>query len=538
MTLTMLWLLGFQIIFGAIDNVLHHEITERLPARPSARRELTLHSGREAIYGILFLLFAWIEPTGIAAVAVLVLLLVEVIITLADFLEEDRTRQLPPFERVLHTILAISYGAFLLLAVPWLMGQAAYPSGIKWVDHGMFSLFLTLASLGVFGFAIRNALAARALGLMKPAAAPVQQSGGSVLVTGGTGFIGQLLVARLQARGDRVIVFSRDPRQARVLLGEDVLHVSDLRELPAETRIDAVVNLAGAPIIGLPWTKARRRSMRASRIALTSRLVQWLGSLEARPRVLVNASAIGFYGDAGDTPLDELAKPGHDFGASLCRDWEGEALKAQAFGLRVVCLRIGLVLDRSGGALPLMALPVRFGLGAVLGSGRQWMAWITRDDLVRMIMTAIDNSKWSGVINAVAPEPIRHAEFQQAMARTLRRPMLLHAPAWALRLGLGEMSSIFLASQRVRPTRAVSLGFSFDVHRAADALDVLLRPETGRGAGASTPLQSRGTMDEIETDKGPSMGKFHDADGHRSTTFAVRAQGEGGPRREEAGLQA
>jgi uncharacterized protein (TIGR01777 family) len=538
MTFTMLGLLAFQILFGALDNVLHHEITERLPSRPSARRELALHSGREAIYGVLFLLFAWIEPAGIVAIGVLGLLVVEVVITLADFLEEDRTRKLPPFERVLHTILAISYGAFLLLAVPWLIGQAFAPTGFAWVDHGIFSWFLTMASVGVFGFSIRNALAVRALGRMAPAANRATPSGRSVLVTGATGFIGRHLVARLRARGDRVIVLSRDPRQARVLLGHELLHVADLSELPAETRIDAVVNLAGAPIIGLPWTAARRRAIRGSRIELTSRIVDWLETLEVRPRVLVSGSAIGYYGDAGEAALDEQAGPGHDFGATLCRDWEAEALKAEGLGIRVVCLRIGLVLDGAGGALPMMALPARIGLGAVLGGGRQWMAWITRSDLVRMIVTAIDNDRWSGAVNAVAPEPIRHEEFQRAMARTLRRPLLLRAPAWALRMGLGEMASIFLGSQRVFPEKAKSLGFSFDVHWASDALDIALRPEPGISAGVSTPLQSRGTMDEIAAKNGPSIGDLHDTDGYRRAAVAFRAEGEGRPRREEAGVQA
>lgn len=538
MTLAMLWLLTFQILFGALDNILHHEITERLPARPSARRELALHSGREAIYGILFLLFAWIEPGGLAAMAVMGLLVVEVVITLADFLEEDRTRKLPPFERILHTVLAISYGAFLLLAVPWLVAQAAAPTGFVWVDHGLFSWFLTVASVGVLGFAIRNALAVRALGRMKPAARAAAPSGRSVLVTGGTGFVGRLLVERLRARGDRVIALSRDPRQARMLLGEDVQHVSDLRELPAETRIDAVVNLAGAPIIGLPWTRARRRAIRNSRIALTSQIVERLSCLEARPRVLVSASAIGYYGDAGEAVLDEQSRPGTDFGATLCRDWEAEALKAKALGMRVVCLRIGLVLDQSGGALPLMALPARFGLGAILGTGRQWMAWITRSDLVRMIITAIDNEAWHGAVNAVAPEPARHVEFQRSMARVLRRPLFLHAPGWALRLGLGEMASIFLASQRVVPQRAMALGFRFDIHWASDALEVLLRREPAMSAGASTPLHSGGTMDEIAAEQGPSMGELNDTDGHRRAAVSIRAQGEGRPRREEPRLQA
>ena len=538
MTLSMLSLLTFQILFGALDNVLHHEITERLPSRPSARRELALHSGREAIYGVLFLLFAWVTPTGLAAIAVLALLAIEVVITLADFLEEDRTRKLPAFERILHTVLAISYGGFLLLVVPWLITQAAGPTGFTPVDHGLFSWFFTAAAIGVFAFAVRNAMAVRSLGRMKPPVAPAASSGRTVLVTGGTGFIGSHLVARLQARGDRVMVLSRDPRQARVLLGDHVHHVSDLDELPKETRIDAVVNLAGAPIIGLPWTAARRQSIRSSRVQFTARLVTWLGTLEARPRVLVSGSAIGYFGDAGDIILDEDAPAGSDFAATLCRDWEAEAGKTRALGVRVVCLRIGLVLDREGGALPMMALPARLGLGAVLGSGRQWMSWITRSDLVRMIVSAIDNEHWQGAVNAVAPQPLRHAEFQQAMARSLRRPLFLWAPAWALRRGLGEMASIFLASQRVVPARAQALGFSFDVHWAADALALALGPDPAGRAGASWALQSTVPMDEIAPGNGPVTGELNDTDGHRGTAVALRAQGARRPCGEATGLQA
>lgn len=538
MTLTMLSLLTFQILFGALDNVLHHEITERLPSRPSARRELALHSAREAIYGVLFLLFAWVEPTGMAALGVLALLVAEVIITLADFLEEDRSRSLPPFERILHTVLAISYGGFLLLVVPWLVGLAAAPTGWTLVSHGVFSWFFTLAAIGVFGFAVRNALAVHALGQHSPAADGREPSGRTALVTGATGFIGSLVVARLRARGDRVIALSRDPRQARVLLGDGVHHVATLAELPRETRIDAVVNLAGAPIIGLPWTAARRRTLLESRIAFTRRLVDWIATLETKPGVLVSGSAIGFYGHRADETLDETARAGDGFAADLCRAWEAEADKARAHGLRVVCLRIGLVLDRNGGALPMMALPARLGLGAILGDGRQWMSWITRSDLVRMIITAIDTPAWEGAVNAVAPQPLRHRDFQRSMARSLRRPLFLAAPVFALRWGLGEMASIFLHSQRVVPARAQALGFRFDLHEAPDALDLLIRPEPAGQAGSSRPLHSPSPMDKSAPTQDPLPGAFHDTDSYRRAAVALRPQGAGRPRREEAGLQA
>ncbi len=477
MTLTALIILAAQTILGALDNVLHHEITERLPSKPSARRELTLHSTREGIYAVLFLVFAWMEPRGIFAAVVLMLLIVEVAVTVTDFLEEDRTRRLPPFERVLHTVLAVLYGSFLGLTIPWLVAQTLAPATVVFTSHGLLSWFFTLASVGVLAFSIRNAIAVYTLGKLAPlGAAPRSESGRTILVTGATGFIGAPLVERLLARGDRVLILVRDARQSRAMFADRVTHVERLDALPRETRIDAIVNLAGAPVIGLPWTRGRRAQLWRSRIDLTDNLVNWIKSLDHAPAVLVNASAIGFYGDKGDTVVGEDARAGEGFAADLCRIWEDAAKRAEPLGMRVVCLRIGMVLDASGGALPMMALPARFGLGATFGSGQQWMSWIARADLLRMLLAAIDNPLWHGAINATAPEPIRNADFQRALARLLNRPLFLSAPAWLLRTILGEMSSIFLFSQRVVPARAQSLGFAFDVHFASDALALMLGP--------------------------------------------------------------
>jgi uncharacterized protein (TIGR01777 family) len=250
------------------------------------------------------------------------------------------------------------------------------------------------------------------------------------------------------------------------------------------------VNLAGAPILGLPWTRTRRAQIWRSRIDLTDALVEWMTTLEQKPAVLVSGSAIGFYGEGNDAVLNEIAGAGQGFAADLCRAWESAAQRAAALDIRVVCLRIGIVFDKSGGALPMMALPARFGLGAIFGHGRQWMSWIARDDLIRMILSAIDDKRWGGPINAVAPEPLRHADFQRALARTFNRPLFLTVPAWALKIMMGEMSTIFLFSQRVVPTRATELGFGFDVGYAADALHLQFgRPPAALPRVAACPTE-------------------------------------------------
>jgi uncharacterized protein (TIGR01777 family) len=474
-------LLILQTLIGGFDNLWHHEITERLPAKRSAARELALHAGRELIYGCIFIQLAWFELRGAWTILMVALLATEIVITLADFVVEDRTRQLPALERVLHTVLAINFGMVLVAFAPILKHWWLQPTEIVRASYGAYSWLFSLFAVGVLGWSVRNALAV--LRLRRPpewvrnpifAYAIADANSRTVLVSGGTGFVGGHLIRSLLARGDRVIVLTRDTDRALNRFGPQVRIITATSELDTHDRIDAVINLAGAPILGLPWTQARRRKLIDSRVFTTRALVDLCGRLARPPRVFITASAIGYYGLGGDDPLDENHPAQDIFQSRLCQEWEAAAEAARDVVSRVVKLRIGLVLGRDGGALPQLSLPVRFGLGAVLGNGRQWVSWIHIDDLVRLFEFALDAPTLRGVLNAVSPAPATHAQLQRTLARVLHRPLWLHIPAFFIRTLMGEMSQLLVDGQRVIPTRAVAVGFTFKHPNLGEGLAHLL----------------------------------------------------------------
>jgi uncharacterized protein (TIGR01777 family) len=461
-------LLATQIALGGLDNLWHHELKERLPGRREARVEVALHSGRELCYALLFAGLAWWEWHGVWTAAVAGLLVIEVSVTLADFVVEDRTRRLPKTERVLHTVLAINFGALLAVLAPTFTTWARLPAAIAPVDYGLASWLLTAAAAGVLAWSVRNALAAvahfaeptwRRAGL-KPrrSAAPK-----SVLVTGATGFIGRKLVYRLVSRGDRVIVHARSASKAADLFGPHVEVVTDLERVAAETRIDAIVNLAGEPIAAAPWTRRRRALLVGSRLRITQALLALVERLAAKPTTWINASGVGYYGAReGDDALHEKSAAGNGFQAELCRRWEETAARAAEHGVKVSTLRIGVVLSGDGGALPALARSVRLYAGTVLGAGRQWFSWIHIDDLLDVIAFVLAEATLAGPVNATAPTPVRHEELMAAMAATLRRPLWpVHVPARLLRAALGELAELFVDGQRVTPDRLLALNFRF-----------------------------------------------------------------------------
>jgi hypothetical protein len=281
------------------------------------------------------------------------------------------------------------------------------------------------------------------------------------LITGGTGFIGSALCRSLAGAGAALTVLSREPARAARVLPPGTRCIASLAELRVQDAFDAVINLAGEPIAVARWSPARKRLLADSRIALTRDLVSWMARAERRPDVVLSASAIGFYGDQGDTLLMEESVPRLEYQHELCRDWEEAALQAQALGVRTAVLRIGLVIGRDGGFLQRMLPPFRMGLGGPVGHGRQWMSWVHRDDVLGMIAWLLAREDLQGVFNATAPAPVTSRQFAQALGEVLHRPAVLPLPAAVLKLAFGEMSTLLLTGQRVLPARAEREGYRF-----------------------------------------------------------------------------
>lgn len=291
-----------------------------------------------------------------------------------------------------------------------------------------------------------------------------------IVLTGATGFIGTALVRHFVARGHQCTILSRQPRPNTPQICFQTWHPDTTDWYAVINGTDAVVNLAGEPVAGARWTAAYKQRIHDSRVHGTAAIVAAIAAATNPPRVLINASATGFYGDRGEEILTETATPGTDFLSHVVVAWEQAALAARAHGVRVVCLRTGLVLGPDGGALARLLPLFRLGLGGRLGYGRQWMSWIHRDDLLGLIDTALHDSTLTGPINAVSPNPVTNATFTTRLGHLLHRPTFLRVPATALTLLLGEQSALLLNSLRVRPQQALMHGATFHYPTLGEAL--------------------------------------------------------------------
>ena len=352
----------------------------------------------------------------------------------------------------------------------------------------------------------------RSFGETGPTQLRVTRTKMKILIAGSSGLVGTALTRALAGDGHRVLRLVRSgsgaarkespengrakasllPRQQKVD-GDASRNVTEVQWNPNTCDLegepfgdeqgkvegaDAVVNLGGASIAAETWKAERKALIRSSRVHTTRELVCALGKLSQPPKTLISASAIGYYGNRADEVLTEESKAGDDFLGRVCQEWEAEAVKAETLGMRVVRTRFGIILAKNGGALPQMMRPFKFGAGGRVGSGQQWMSWITLDDVVGVMRYALENRAISGALNVVSPQPVRNADFARELGRVMHRPAIFPAPAFALELVLGEMAeALLLSSQRVMPTRLQQLGYRFVHASLPSALAAVLADE-------------------------------------------------------------
>lgn len=296
-----------------------------------------------------------------------------------------------------------------------------------------------------------------------------------ILLTGGTGLIGRRLCRHWLSQGHQLTVWSRRPEEVAKLCGVGVRGIAHPDDIGAQV-VDAVINLAGAPIADRPWTRKRKALLWDSRITLTEQLITWLERREQKPAVMISGSAVGWYGDGGERELDEESPPvSEDFASRLCIAWEETAVRAQAAGIRVVLVRTGLVLANEGGFLQRLLPPFKLGMGGPIGNGRQWMPWVHIDDQIAAIDFLLNREDAQGPYNVCAPSPVRNRDFAKTLATILHRPSFMPMPAVALRLLMGELSILLLGGQRARPSRLQAAGFTFRFTDLRAALDNILR---------------------------------------------------------------
>jgi uncharacterized protein (TIGR01777 family) len=293
-----------------------------------------------------------------------------------------------------------------------------------------------------------------------------------ILITGASGLIGKALQKSFDHRGyEKLLATRREPTNANQIhwTVEEGFREEDLGRLEG---LDAVIHLAGENISGLRWTDEKKKSIRDSRVKGTHNVVNTLANLKQKPKVFIAGSAMGFYGDRGDEIVTEASAPGDNFLADVCRAWEMESRRAEDSGIRTVLLRTGIVLSKEGGALATMMTPFKFGVGGVIGSGKQWMSWVSMDDVVEIINYAIENRDLRGAVNVVSPNPVTNEEFTKTLGEVLYRPTILPLPEFAVNLVFGEMGdALLLNSTRVEPKRLLETGYEFKFKNLQSALE-------------------------------------------------------------------
>lgn len=480
---TLLIIFAIQGLLGAFDTIYHHELKERLPWRNTASKELILHGVRNVIYSVIFLSLGWMAWHGLYAWVFAALLGIEIVITLIDFVEEDRTRQLPPSERVTHTLLALNYGAILALLIPILWQWSAQPTGFARINFGFLSWVMACYAAGVLFWGWRDL--SRGLFWRKKKLLPsletllLDKPNQRILVAGGTGFIGKPLCQALIDQGHYVTVITRDIHQAAHHFHGRITFLESANALQREDAFDVVINLAGETV-NQRWSASAQEKIRTSRITTTAALAAFIRRANHKPDVFINSSAIGIYGTDETTTFREETPSSKDktgaFPREVCEVWEKTAKEVEREGVRTCLLRTGIVLESDGGALAQMLFPFEFCLGGRIGSGQQWFSWIHRDDHLRLIGFLINHPAIKGAVNATAPEPATNKVFTHALSKAMKRPALLPLPAFQVQWLFGEMGkALLLSGQKVIPEKALSHGFTFLYPCVNEALEAIFR---------------------------------------------------------------
>ena len=482
----LLWFLVVQGLLGAFDMFYHHELKEKLPWRETASTELILHGVRNYLYSIVFLSLGWIAWHGVYAWVFMAILLTEVFITLWDFVEEDRTRKLPETERVTHTILAVNYGAVLMLFVPIFIGWSAAPSGFDAMNHGALSWVMTVYGIGVFVWGCRDFMRGLRLrgatSILKDIFPRLTKANQNILVTGGTGFVGKRLCQHLIDEGHRVTVFTRNIKNAGELFTGRVTLVDRLGRIHSDEKIDAIINLAGEKV-AQRWTVKAKKHIQESRMTLAKQMYELVERLTNKPAAFFQASAIGYYGIDNETEFDENTTPYEDdsYARVICTDLEAEINRIKSLGVRVCNLRIGLVAEKDGGAVRELLIPFDCFAGGPIGHGQQWWSWIHRDDVVGIILHLVNTGDACGAYNATAPHPVSNKKFAKTLAKAMHRPALLPMPAFMVTLLFGEMGNdVMLHGQKVVPTKTIESGYQFIYPEIEDAFEAIFS-KTERG---------------------------------------------------------
>lgn len=467
-------LLAIQGLLGAFDTLYHHEYTEKLPWKENARKELLIHGIRNFFYFILFLSLGWLEWHGTYAYVFGAIFIIELFLTLWDFVIEDQTRKLPATERITHTILTLNYGLILATLAPIWYQWIDQPSQFIHVNYGILSWIAGLYAIAVLLWSARDLISSAAPKIYTLPKIDIHHKNQRYLITGGSGFIGtKLCQSLINANCDVTILCRNNEKTARQLYGKFTL-LNNLDD--HNLHFDVIINLAGESISTKRWTKQRKKTLLNSRLIITEQIIHFIQRTKIKPKLLISGSAIGYYGTSTQETFTELSLPvDQSFPNQLCQSWETLALQAEAENVRVVTLRTGIVLGYDGGALAELLVPFDLFVGGKFGSGQQWMSWIHINDIINLCAHIINDDSIQGPINATAPTPVTNQELTEILGQTMNRPTFFTIPETPLKLLLGDMAiELLFKGQRVLPEKALQSGYQFEYKTVDHALKNIL----------------------------------------------------------------